>query len=355
MKLPLLAKVLLACCSLTFLTSCSTPLLSQEQCHNTNWQQMGLNDGHAGDTVRDLSQYIKACKEYDIKIDNIAYDIGYSDGLSQYCSKEHAVELGTTGKDLPVICDSKAFPNMKKIWLANLHNYCTEKLGLEYGLTGASTPQVCNKGTYAKMKKSWQLGINKYCNYQHGLTSGQNGESANIHCTSKKHPSYYSGLNKGLTYFCVPQKAYELGRSGKSLTVKCPSSLVTNFDLAYNKGYKIYEHVLALNNILAVTELRLSASRSKLDELDDDIENLHDDILNSQQSLASANCYADKKPKQCMSSVEFNKNFIARNSIKLEHLRQKRSDEQYYISSLRSEKLAYESELRSIELRDSFS
>jgi hypothetical protein len=87
---------------LTFLSACAT--LSEKECHNSDWHQLGVQDGRTGLPERRLDDYAKSCKEYGIRPDTKQYLAGREDGLKQYCTPSNAFRTGLNGDEYQGVC-----------------------------------------------------------------------------------------------------------------------------------------------------------------------------------------------------------------------------------------------------------
>lgn len=88
MKSPLFAVGLL------LLTGCST--LSEQDCRQADWFQIGVRDGRFGEPAALLQQHQTACDRYAV-VDGAAYEAGRVQGLQDYCKLENALRLGLNG------------------------------------------------------------------------------------------------------------------------------------------------------------------------------------------------------------------------------------------------------------------
>ncbi|MCK4492415.1 MAG: DUF2799 domain-containing protein [Methylococcales bacterium] len=92
--------------SFLMLNSCAT--LSQEDCIQGAWFELGLEDGRQGKTFNRLAKHQKSCTEYGIGIDSEAYSSGRQKGLKDYCQVDNAVELGLGGYRYRSVCPSES-------------------------------------------------------------------------------------------------------------------------------------------------------------------------------------------------------------------------------------------------------
>lgn len=81
--------------ALAFFCACST--LSEKQCKQGDWYDIGLRDGLEGHGVDRLSKHSEACTEYGVSPNREAYDKGRGEGLKSYCAPDKAFRLGRRG------------------------------------------------------------------------------------------------------------------------------------------------------------------------------------------------------------------------------------------------------------------
>ncbi len=81
--------------ALVFLAGCNT--LSEKQCKQGDWFDIGLKDGMEGYGGDRLKKHSDACREYGVSANVPAYEKGRGEGLKSYCSPENAFRIGRTG------------------------------------------------------------------------------------------------------------------------------------------------------------------------------------------------------------------------------------------------------------------
>ncbi len=84
------------------LGGCAT--LSQEQCVNEDWYDLGMRDGAAGYPPEQLAEHRQACSEYRIRPDREAYRAGWEEGIRNYCTPERGFREGRAGVSYAQIC-----------------------------------------------------------------------------------------------------------------------------------------------------------------------------------------------------------------------------------------------------------
>jgi hypothetical protein len=84
------------------LNGCAT--LSQKDCLQGSWFELGLQDGRQGKLLSRLSQHQKSCAEYGIYVDKKDYYAGRNKGLEDYCQLDNAIDLGLSGYRYQSVC-----------------------------------------------------------------------------------------------------------------------------------------------------------------------------------------------------------------------------------------------------------
>jgi hypothetical protein len=87
---------------LAFLGACAS--LTQDQCLNANWQNIGYNDGVRGRLENYISRHFDACSKVGITPDVQAWQAGRSQGLPLYCTPSNAYNVGRAGDELSPVC-----------------------------------------------------------------------------------------------------------------------------------------------------------------------------------------------------------------------------------------------------------
>ena len=88
------------------ISGCAT--MNQSECQVANWEIIGLEDASAGRPSSYIGQHRSACAEYGIAPDLSRYMVGYEKGLTQYCTYQNGLNLGTSGRGYAGICKGAA-------------------------------------------------------------------------------------------------------------------------------------------------------------------------------------------------------------------------------------------------------
>ncbi|MBC8798109.1 DUF2799 domain-containing protein [Shewanella algae] len=98
--------ILLALSAL-MLTQCSS--LDLNQCQNSDWFSLGLQDGNNGAHASRINDYAEDCAEFGIRVNHSDWREGYLKGLQNYCQPENGYRVGLAGEGYAGVCSSNAF------------------------------------------------------------------------------------------------------------------------------------------------------------------------------------------------------------------------------------------------------
>lgn len=87
---------------LSLTTACAT--LSQPECLQADWHDIGQRDGAQGYSRERLDEHKTACAEYGVMPDSKAYHEGRKAGLELYCTAENGLEQGKAGATYNHVC-----------------------------------------------------------------------------------------------------------------------------------------------------------------------------------------------------------------------------------------------------------
>ena len=84
------------------IASCAT--MTKDQCMAGAWGEVGYRDGSEGYPMSVLEDHVKACAEYGVAPDPVAYRSARADGLNGYCRWERAFQEGRDGDEYHGVC-----------------------------------------------------------------------------------------------------------------------------------------------------------------------------------------------------------------------------------------------------------
>ncbi|HSW13258.1 MAG TPA: DUF2799 domain-containing protein [Solimonas sp.] len=88
--------------SALLLGGCAT--LSQSECLQANWTDLGARDGQSGYPAARLEEHRTACTEHGIAPDDRAYLVGREQGLKYYCTPDTGYREGRRGAAYQRVC-----------------------------------------------------------------------------------------------------------------------------------------------------------------------------------------------------------------------------------------------------------
>lgn len=95
----------IAVCASTLLMS-GCQVMSEKECLNANWHQVGLQDGRNGEYIERIDRIAEACGKAKVTPDREQYFAGRREGLQDYCRPEHGFVIGKNGWDFHAVCPS---------------------------------------------------------------------------------------------------------------------------------------------------------------------------------------------------------------------------------------------------------
>ncbi|MGH1576769.1 DUF2799 domain-containing protein [Planktotalea sp.] len=98
-------------CLLIALAGCAT--LSEEECLNGNWQEIGLKDGANGKTSDFIQSHAKACEKVGVVPVQSLWEKGRQQGLPAYCVPQKAYSEGRRGRRLSAVCPAEKIPELR--------------------------------------------------------------------------------------------------------------------------------------------------------------------------------------------------------------------------------------------------
>lgn len=76
---------------------CACSSLSERECRDQDWYDIGLDDGYEGVPAAEVASHREACAPYGIEPDAEQYEAGRRDGLAHYCTVQRGFEIGSKG------------------------------------------------------------------------------------------------------------------------------------------------------------------------------------------------------------------------------------------------------------------
>ena len=111
---------------LLFLALAACATLSEDQCRNADWQEIGRQDGTNGRTPDFIEQHAKACNHYGIAPVRAEWEKGRQQGLPLYCRPARAWEDGADGRRLSPVCPKDQLAELER---ANFRGLSYHRIG----------------------------------------------------------------------------------------------------------------------------------------------------------------------------------------------------------------------------------
>jgi hypothetical protein len=89
-----------------WLAGCAS--LSEKECRNANWGEIGRQDGRDGQALDRLADHAEACRKLGIAPDEPLWRAGRQEGLRQYCTALNGREVGARGGFYRGVCEGPA-------------------------------------------------------------------------------------------------------------------------------------------------------------------------------------------------------------------------------------------------------
>ena len=87
---------------LLVLVGCAS--ISEEECLQGNWLDIGQRDGQAGKASSYILEHAEACKDVGVQPDRETWERGRQDGLRAYCTPSNMYDLGRSGRSAALVC-----------------------------------------------------------------------------------------------------------------------------------------------------------------------------------------------------------------------------------------------------------
>lgn len=150
------------CLSLLLLSLAGCASLSREDCLQTNYHLLGLQDGQRGLLPERVENDAQSCREFGVNIDKQAYQEGYALGLETYCNAANAIKLGRDGEDYLPVCPPEKESDFFNHYLQGLKSFCNADYGFSSGKRGSLKDKNCQLGSFRPYDDGYQRGYTLY-------------------------------------------------------------------------------------------------------------------------------------------------------------------------------------------------
>ena len=98
-------------------------IMSEEECYEANWGNVGYQDGVNGHASSRFNEYVSACAKY-VNVDKAAYDAGRKQGADVFCTNDRAYQMGSANEGVTDICSiSSNYHNFKTYYTRGINVY----------------------------------------------------------------------------------------------------------------------------------------------------------------------------------------------------------------------------------------
>ena len=87
---------------LSLLSGCAT--LSESECRNSDWYDIGFRDGRVGEPQDRVSRHAGACADHGVAPDRARYLEGHEAGIEHYCTQHNGLRAGESGASYQGVC-----------------------------------------------------------------------------------------------------------------------------------------------------------------------------------------------------------------------------------------------------------
>ena len=133
-------RLLTGLAALALVASCAT--LSEEECLQGNWREIGQRDGQAGRTASFIAEHAKACEKAGVVPNQSLWEQGRQAGLPAYCTPAKVYSEGRSGRGLSPVCPSAQLPALQ---LANDRGRAWYRLTNEISSLNSEISQLQNR------------------------------------------------------------------------------------------------------------------------------------------------------------------------------------------------------------------
>lgn len=142
-------------CLIALLSGCAT--LSKNECLNADWRLIGYGDGVSAQSRDRIGDHRKACAKHDVIPNKSAYDLGYQEGVIDFCSESRGYADGHRGN--------------------RVNSFCPTDTEYHFGYSD---------------------GVTAYCSYDRGYSEGRAGHGYKEVCPADLAPLFLEGYEAGL-------------------------------------------------------------------------------------------------------------------------------------------------------------
>lgn len=145
---------------------CTTSFENITNCHDVNWEKLGKRDGEQGHYRSAFKARFPNCGAALEQYTN-TYLKAWKLGTQQYCTPNHMMHIGQSGKMYNHICPAEQSQALNRAWVTGLRTFCTEEHGYALGLTGQADNTYCRHIKSTRFENGYRAGLKKHKTIQH--------------------------------------------------------------------------------------------------------------------------------------------------------------------------------------------
>jgi len=101
--------------------------MDEDECRAADWRTIGFEDGAEGYSSERIGEHRKACAEYGIAPDLVAWQAGRAEGLREYCVPANGFKVGSQGASYGGVCPSDMEPAFTDAYNNGQHLYSLQR------------------------------------------------------------------------------------------------------------------------------------------------------------------------------------------------------------------------------------
>lgn len=266
----MIKKILLLVSMTALLSSCASYMKRQE-CEKTNWHQFGYNVAMKGQRP-DADTLVQECKKVEAKVDWQSLDLGFKEGMGNYCKLGTAYNKGRDGEQYNYdFCDSNMIKKLQAKFEKGREDLCT-KDGYKFGSMGKEYKNQCSGEVEKKFLVEFNKGRKKYLRAVI-VKNRQEVSNINQQIIMEQNnlislQSQLNSLNSSRRGNYVTERVYD----SRTKTYRSESKWVEDPSLGHEKSSVSY---------------KISTARNKINDLQTRQRNLNDESLRFEQELST--------------------------------------------------------------------
>lgn len=142
-------------------SGCSSWLIRQE-CEKINWHDHAYNLAMKGKRLSG-DPIIERCRKAEFEISDRQLDIGFKEGMNNYCKPDVVYATGRKGQTFNYdFCDPNQISLLKRKHAEGVAALCTARGGYDFGAAGNVYTNICSKDAEEVFMPEYKKGRKKY-------------------------------------------------------------------------------------------------------------------------------------------------------------------------------------------------